>query len=110
MTRWQDYKLTVQKVIPAEQFWAVIAYGMDDKAFITTKANRPGLSSLDLPKMKKNADGSVDLYFGKDAPAGLESNWIPTGSKDFFLIFRFYSPEDSLFKKTFRLNEVQEVE
>jgi len=105
-----NYKLTVQKDIPAKQFWSVIAYGMDDKAFITTKANRPGLSSYDLPNMKTNADGSVDLYFGKDAPAGQESNWIPTGGKDFFLIFRFYGPEEPLFKKTFRLNEVQKVE
>jgi hypothetical protein len=25
-----------------------------------------------------NEDGSIDLYFGPDAPAGKEQNWIPT--------------------------------
>jgi hypothetical protein len=35
--------------------------------------------------MKKNTDGSVDLYFGKEAPAGQESNWIPNASGRLFL-------------------------
>src|SRR5690242_20472129 len=34
-----------------------------------------------VPNMKSNADGSVDIYFGRKAPAGLESNWIPTQGK-----------------------------
>ena len=25
-----------------------------------------------------NADGSVDLYFGPEAPKGLENNWVDT--------------------------------
>jgi hypothetical protein len=28
--------------------------------------------------MRKNADASVDIYFGAKAPAGQESNWIYT--------------------------------
>ena len=30
------------------------------------------------PDLVKNADGSVDLYFGPAAPKGFEKNWIPT--------------------------------
>jgi hypothetical protein len=104
-----NYKLTVQKDIPADQFWSVIAYGIDDKAFITSEANRPGLSSYALPDMQKNNDGSVDLYFGEKAPKGKESNWIPTGGKDFFIIFRFYGPTALLYDKTFRLNEIEQL-
>jgi hypothetical protein len=33
--------------------------------------------------MRKNADGSVDIYFSSKVPAGQESNWIytPGGEK-----------------------------
>ena len=30
------------------------------------------------PGLQKNADGSVDIFFGPKAPAGKEFNWIPT--------------------------------
>ena len=41
---------------------------------IQNPANDSARSGND--KLKTNADGSVDLYFGPAAPAGLESNWI----------------------------------
>src|SRR5215475_5417438 len=31
-----------------------------------------------IPEMQKNADGSIDVYFGPNTPAGKEANWIPT--------------------------------
>jgi len=80
-----NYKLTVQKEIPAEQFWSVIVYDIETKAFISTESNRPGLSSYGLEDMIKNDDGTVDIYFGENAPEGKESNWISTGGKDFFV-------------------------
>ena len=30
--------------------------------------------------LQKNADGSTDIYFGPNAPAGKESTWVPTRS------------------------------
>ena len=50
---------------------------METWAFIYTKEERPGLSSREIPKMKKNADGSVTLYVGPKAPKGLRT----TGSR-----------------------------
>lgn len=41
--------------------------------------------------MEKNADCSVDIYCGPTAPAGFESNWIPTvAGKSWFAYFRIY--------------------
>ena len=37
---------------------------------ITDRSSRQDLT--------KNADGSVDLYLGPEAPVGFEKNWIPT--------------------------------
>lgn len=41
----------------------------------------------------KNADESVDLYFGPEAPAGKEKNWVQTGVKtqiENLLLCEFY--------------------
>ena len=55
--------------------------------------------------MKKNDDGSVDVYFAPKAPEGMESNWIPTG-EDFFLLFRLYGPGKAIADKTWKLGDV----
>jgi hypothetical protein len=67
-----------------------------------------GLSSKETGKMKANAYGSVDVYFAPKPPAGLESDWIPTG-EDFFPLFRLYGPEKPLFEKTWKLDDVEKV-
>ena len=102
------YRLTVPAEVPARDFWSVIAYSMDTKAFIYNDLGRVGLSSYDLDSMVTNEDGSVDLYFGPAPPDGLEDNWIPTG-EDFFLLFRFYGPEEAYFDKSFVLPDLERV-
>ncbi len=56
-----------------------------------------------------NDDGSVDLYFDATAPSGKESNWIPTSGEDFFLLFRFYGPEEAYFDKSFELPDIEKL-
>jgi len=74
----KTYKLHVPQDMPVKQFWAVIVYDYATWAFIYNPLNRVGLSSYDKSSMKMNDDGSVDIYFGPQAPEGWESNWIPT--------------------------------
>jgi len=63
-------------------------------------------SSL-TPGLAKNADGSVDIYFGPKAPVEKESNWVPTkGGGGFEVMFRFYGPEKPLFDKTWKLPDI----
>ena len=101
------YRLRVPKDTPARDFWSVIVYSMKTKGFIEG-TDRVGLSTKDVAKMKANADGSVDVYFAPKPPAGLESNWIPTG-ENFFLLFRLYGPEKPIFDKTWKLDDVERV-
>ncbi len=103
----ENYKLTVPTDVPVRDFWSIIVYEFDTRSFIYNDLNRVGLSSLDAASMQVNVDGSVDIYFGRTAPAGLESNWIPTGGKSFFPIFRLYGPEQAFFEKTFKLNDIE---
>ena len=57
---------------------------------------------------KTNADGSVDLYFGPKAPAGLQSNWVETvPGKGFYPMFRFYTPKPGVFDGTWKLPDVE---
>ena len=102
------YRLRVPKDTPARDFWSVIVYAMKTKGFVEG-VDRVGISSKDLDKMKVNEDGAVDLYFGPEAPAGLESNWVPTGGEDFFLMFRLYGPDKPLFKKSWTLADTEKV-
>ena len=101
------YRLRVPADTPAKDFWSVIVYSMRTKGFVEG-VDRVGLSSLQLGQMRKNADGSVDVYFAPEAPDGLATNWIPTG-EDFFLLFRLYGPDQPLFDGTWSLGDVEKV-
>ena len=101
------YKLNVPKYVPARDFWSVIVYSMKTKGFVQN-AERVGLSSRNVGTMQVNKDGSYDIYFAPKAPAGKESNWIPTG-EDFFLLFRLYGPESKDFFKTWSLGDLEKV-
>jgi hypothetical protein len=66
--------------------------------------------SSQSPGIEVNADRSVDLYFGPGAPPGKESNWVPTRARgEFEVLFRFYGPDKSLFKKVWRLPDIEKV-
>jgi hypothetical protein len=58
-----------------------------------------------------NPDGSVDSYFGPQAPRGHESNWIKTDpTKGFFVVCKFYGPLEGYIEKTWKLNDFELVE
>jgi hypothetical protein len=103
------YRLNVPANTPVNDFWSIIAYELSTSAFIHTTENRVGLSSYDKTKMTINKDSSVDIYIGEKAPAGKESNWIPTGGKDFWLMMRFYGPQQTLFDKKWEMPDVEEI-
>jgi hypothetical protein len=51
--------------------------------------------------LRKNADGSVDIYFAPKAPSGFEKNWLPTTpGKPWFTYFRLYGPTETYFDKS----------
>ena len=61
-------------------------------------------------KLITNADGSVDLYFGPQAPAGKEANWTATvPGKGWFAYFRWYGPTQAFFDKTWALSDIELV-
>ncbi|PRA73010.1 hypothetical protein CQ065_00890 [Pseudomonas sp. MYb187] len=56
------------------------------------------------------ADGSATIYFGPNAPVGLEINWIPTAGKRPLPAMRFYGGTEALNNKTFKLPDIELAE
>ena len=65
----------------------------DEDGFPTVNAlNRNAIG--DLNELKYKADGSLDLYFQKNAPSKeMESNWLPAPTANFNLCMRLYAPK-----------------
>ena len=102
------YRLRVPTDAPVEQYWSVTAYDRQTHALIK-KMPRASRAS-NAADVQKNADGSVDIYFGPKAPAGKESNWVPTDPpRGFELMFRVYGPTKEFFEKKWVLPDVEKV-
>jgi hypothetical protein len=102
------YRLRVPANPPVKQYWSATIYDRDTHAFIrdVSRASRSSQS----PGLQTNADGSTDVYFAPTAPAGKESNWVPTRANgQFEVLFRFYGPEKPLFDKTWKLPDIEPV-
>lgn len=105
----KTYRLKVPADAPIEQYWSVTAYDRETHALIRG-VDRPSLASNDT-SVKKNEDGSTDVYFGPEAPAGKEANWVPTDpERRFELLFRLYGPKKELFEQKWKLPGVEEVD
>jgi hypothetical protein len=104
----KTYRLTVPANVPVRQYWSATVY---DRATHTLIRDQKTLSrSSQNPGLQKNADGSVDIYFGPKAPVGKEPNWVPTSpSGKFEVLFRFYGPEKPLFDKTWKLPDIERI-
>jgi hypothetical protein len=88
----RTYTVHVPANVPAKQYWSMIVYAVDTAALIR-EAPVVTLDSYNQA-MQRNADGSVDIYFGPKAPAGKQAYWIYTASgKAFFPAMRFYDPD-----------------
>jgi hypothetical protein len=104
----KSYRLTVPANAPVQQYWSVTAYSRDTHGLIR---NVPRASrSSQVPDMRKNPDGSVDVFFGPEAPAGQEANWVPTRRGERFeLLFRLYAPTKPLFDKAWVLPDPEKA-
>jgi hypothetical protein len=102
------YVLRIPPDVPAKQYWSAIAYDVQTSTFV---CNAPVITLDSYSRgLKKNADGSIDLYFGPKAPPGQESNWIDTAPKrGWFVGFRLYGPDKPLFDRTWKLPDMKQT-
>ena len=101
----QTYRLVVPPNVPAKQYWSATVY---DRKIHTVLDTARASRASNATEVQKNADGSVDVYFGPKPPEGKESNWVPTISgRRFEVLFRLYGPDKPLFDKTWILPDIQ---
>jgi hypothetical protein len=102
------YRLHVPANVPVREFWAFTVYSQETAALFRN-STRLTLGSLDK-ELRKNADGSVDIYIGPKPPAGQESNWLFTpAGKSWFPWFRTYGPEKAIFDKSWKLPDIERI-
>ena len=92
----EKYTLTFAKdqLPPVNAFWSVTMYDGKTQLLIQNPIDRYLLNSPMLPKMKKNADGSLTLYIQRDSPGkDKESNWLPAPGGPIYLVMRLYWPK-----------------
>ncbi len=106
----RSYKLSIPANVPAKDFWSIVAYDPQTRSELQTGQPFPSRNNK-KDDLVANADGSIDLYFGPEAPEGKASNWIETvPDKGWFIALRLYGPLESWFDQTWRPGEVQPID
>jgi hypothetical protein len=81
---------------PVNAFWSLTMYDGKTQLLIKNPINRYLINSPMLPKMKKNADGSLTLYIQNKSPGNAkESNWLPAPDGPIYLVMRLYWPKET---------------
>ena len=105
----KNYKLNLPGDAPAEKFVSVVVYDPQTRSELRTGQPFPS-KNTSRDQLIVNDDGSVDLYFGPEAPAGMEANWIQTvPGKGWFGVLRLYSPTEAWYDKTWRPGDIELV-
>jgi hypothetical protein len=105
----KNYRLHLPPNIPAKDFWSIVLYDSQTRSQLQTDQRFPSIGSQ-KEDIVVNPDTSVDIYFGPQAPAGKESNWVQTvPGKGWNTILRLYGPLEPWFDKSWRPGEIEEV-
>jgi hypothetical protein len=104
----KTYRVSVPLPVPANLFWSITLYDTNTRSLIDTDQNRAAIRSLvelkDAPQQ-----GTIDLYFGPQAPTGMDKQWIKTTpGKSYFAYFRVYGPEKKAFDGSWKPSDFQE--
>jgi len=103
----KTYKLHLPPNPPANDFWALTLYDPQTRSQLQTSQSFPTIGSQS-EGLKKNNDGSFDVYFGPRPPPGFENNWLETiPGKSWFVALRIYGPEEAWVSKEWRPGEIE---
>jgi hypothetical protein len=104
-----SYRFTLAGGKPRKLSWSMTLY--DDRSGSMIDADRRRAGATSPTDLRANGDGSVDLWFAPQAPAGAPDNWIRTvPGQAFFATFRLYGPLDVVLDESWKLNDVEKVD
>ncbi len=90
---------------PVNAFWSVTLYNATTYMLVPNPIGRYAIGDR-TPGLKYGPDGSLDLYIQRMAPAGNESNWLPSSDGDLYLILRMYQPRQEVLNGTYPIPPV----
>ena len=103
-----NYRINLPASIPAANFWSVTLYEAENGSGLANGQPFPSLGSRDKPAM--NADGSTDVYFGPQAPAGRGGNWLATvPDRGYFVVLRLYGPTAAAIDKSWKPGDIDKL-
>jgi hypothetical protein len=103
----RNYRLRLPAKIPGRRGWSVVPYDNQSRAMLQTEQRFPGVDDR-RPGLQTNPDGSIDLWFGPQPPAGKSANWIQTlPDKGWSLVLRLYGPTETWYTRAWRPGEVE---
>jgi hypothetical protein len=95
---------------PVDGFWSLTMYD-SNYFFVPNPINRYTVSQRN--KLKRNADGSVDIYIQNESPGkNSKSNWLPAPKGKFILMLRLYWPMEkppSILDGSWKIPQVKEA-
>ena len=95
------------KTPPANAFWSLTLYN-NSGYMVANPLNRNAIG--DRSNLKKNADGSTDIYIQKDSPRKEnESNWLPAPEGEFNLLMRVYWPKEEMLSGRWNPPGIQKI-
>jgi hypothetical protein len=102
------YRLHVPANVPVKQFWQIPVYSAKTRSMINNEQGKFAIGGTN--DLKLEADGSVILYFGPQAPQGYEQNWIQTNpGEGWFTLPRLFAPLESVLDRTWRWNDIEKI-
>ena len=104
-----SYKMHIPAGMPARLFWSVAIYSAFDASGLDNGQPFPSINSLD--DIKKNKDGSVELFFDPELPKGAsKSNWFKTvPDEGFFIILRLYGTMKAYYDQTWIPGDLEKI-
>ena len=92
---------------PANAFWSLTMYDGNSQFLVDNPLQRYLISSVMLPTLRRNTDGSITLYLQHGAPdADKVSNWLPAPNGPVYLVMRLYGPHARASSGAWRISPV----
>jgi hypothetical protein len=105
----KTYRLHLPPHVPVNNFWAVTVYDSQTRSQLQTSQPFPTVGSQS-EGFQQNEDGSYDIYFAPEPPAGKENNWLQTiPGKSWFAGLRMYGPLEPWIDQSWRPGEIEPV-
>lgn len=104
----QDYvmRFPAGQLPPNDAFWS-LTIGDAKNHYVPNPIKRYNVG--DRSGLVPNADGSVDIYIQNAAPAGHESNWLPSPMGNFILWLRVYIPGTAILEHKYTVPPVVKI-